>query len=44
LAVLSNKVFHFIFSVQALNNGDVHTTRSLCLPSSDLRGSPEVIQ
>src|ERR1035437_1097340 len=36
LAVFGNEVLHFILSVQALNDGDVHTPRPVRFPTTDM--------
>ncbi len=36
LAVLSNKVLHFVFSIQALDDGDVHTAGPFRFPATDM--------
>jgi hypothetical protein len=36
LAVLSNEVLHFRFSVQALNDGHIHTPRPVRFPTADM--------
>ena len=36
LAVLSNEVLHFVFSVQALDDGDIHVTRPVHFAATDM--------
>ena len=36
LAILGNEVLHFILSVEALNDSDVHTPRSIRFPATNM--------